>query len=57
MLINKAVPIREPVLEYTLIFLVETYLKLVLDNSRKIIHCKVNLYNVYIKLYSVYIEI
>ena len=57
MLINKAVLTGKPVLEYILILLVEAYLKPVLDNSKNISHYKVNLCNVYIKLYRVYIEI
>ena len=44
------------VLEDTLIFLIEVYLKIVLDNFQKIYHCKVNLCNIYIKLYKICIN-
>ena len=56
-LINKPVSIIKLVLKDALIFLVEAYLKPVLDNPRKIGYCRINFCNVYIKLYSVNIEI
>jgi len=56
-LINKLVLIREPVLKDTLIFLVKAYLKLVLGNSQKINYCKVYLWNVYIELYRIFMEV
>lgn len=39
-LINKPIPIWEPVLEDVLIFLVESYLKPVLDNFKKLYNYK-----------------
>ena len=45
-LVDKAVSIRKPVLKGTLIFLIKAYLKLVMNNSREVNHCKVDLYNV-----------
>ena len=51
--INKIVPIRELVLEDVLIFLIEAYFKLVLNNSEKIYHCKFDFCNIYIELYRI----
>jgi len=55
--INKLVTIRELVLENNLIFLIEAYLKPVLGNSWMIDHCKIDLYNIYIKLHRICIEV
>jgi len=55
--INKLVLIKKPVLEDALIFLVEAYLKPVLGNFREIGYCKINFYNIYIKLYGVCIKV
>ena len=40
-----------------LVFLVETHLKLVLGYFCKGGHCKIDFYNIYVKLYQIYIEI
>ena len=56
-LINKKVPIRELVLQDALVFLVEAYLKLVLDNSYKISHCEVDFHNVCVELHKISMEI
>jgi len=40
-----------------LVLLVETHFKPVLDNSREIDHCKVDLCNVHIKLHNVCMKI
>jgi len=52
-LVDKAVPIRKPILKNTLVFLVMAYFKLILGNSREIDYCKVNFCNIYIKLYEI----
>ena len=52
----KLVLIQELDLKNALVLLVEVYFKLVLDNFRKVYYCKINLYNVYIELYSVCIK-
>ena len=56
-LIHKQVPVGEPVLKNTLVFLVEAYLKPVLDYSSKIGHCEVDFHNVHIKLCQISMEI
>lgn len=56
-LVNKLISIREPVLKDTLIFLVKTYLKPVLDNFQKINHYEFYLCNIHIELYRVCIEV
>ena len=56
-LINKQVSVREPVLQDALVFLVEIHLKLVLGYSSKIGHCKVDFYNIHIKLHQISVEI
>ena len=56
-LINKQVLIKEPVLQNTLVFHVEAYLKLVLGYFSKIGHYKVDFCNVYIKLHQISMEI
>ena len=44
-------------MQNALIFLVKVYLKLVLGNSSEIGYCKVNFYNVHIKLHEISTEI
>ena len=56
-LINKKIPIGELVLQNALVFLVEAYLKLVLDNSYKISHCEVDFHNICVELHKVSMEI
>jgi len=56
-LINKQVLVREPVLQNTLVFLVKTHLKPVLDYSSEISHCKVDFHNVHVKLYWISMEL
>ena len=56
-LINKKIPIGEPVLQDALVFLVEAYLKLVLGYSSKVGYCEVDFYNVHIELCRVGTEI
>ena len=41
----------------TLVFLFETHLKPVLGYFRKIDYCKIDLGNIYIKLYKIFIEV
>ena len=55
--VNKAVSIRKSVLKDILIFLVETYLKLVLDNLREIGYCKFDLCNIYVELHEICVKI
>jgi len=55
--VNKEVLVREPVLQDTLIFLVEAHLKLVLSDSSKISYCKINFYIVCIELYRIGMEV
>lgn len=55
--VNKAVSIRKSVLKDILIFLVKTYLKLVLDNLREIGYYKVDICNVYIELHEICVKI
>ena len=40
-----------------MVFLVEAYFKLVLDNSSEIGYCKVDFHNVHVELYGISIEI
>ena len=54
---NKKILVGEPVLQNTLVFLIEAYLKPVLNNSNKIGYCKVKFYNVCIKLYGICVEV
>ena len=54
---NKQVPVREPVLQDVLVFLVEAHLKPVLGYSSEISHCKVDFYNIYVKLCWISMEI
>ena len=56
-LINKQVLVREPVLQDTLVFLVEVYLKLVLGYSSEINHYKVYFCNICVKLHWISMEI
>ena len=56
-LVYKQVPIREPVLQNTLVFLVEAHLKPGLGYSSKISYCKVDFRNVYVKLHQISMEI
>ena len=55
--IDKQVPIKEPVLKDTLVFLVEAYLKPVLGYSSKIGHCKIDFHNIYVKLHWISTEV
>jgi len=55
--IDKVVLIKKPILKDVLIFLGKTYLKIALDNSRKIGYCKVNLCDVCIELYRICVKI
>ena len=55
--INKQVPIEEPVLQNTLVFLVKAHLKLVLGYSSEVGHCEVDFCNVYIELYQISMEV
>jgi len=55
--INKQVPVREPVLQDALVFLVEPYLKPVLDYFSEISYCEVDFHNVHVKLYWISMEI
>ena len=55
--VNKTVSIRKSVLKDILIFLVKTYLKLVLDNLREIGYHKVDLCNIYIELHEICVKI
>ena len=56
-LINKKVLIRKPVLQNTLVFLVETYLKPVLGDSYEIGHCDIDFCNVYVELCGIGTEV
>jgi len=56
-LINKQVPVREPILQNALVFLVEPHLKLVLGYSSEISHCEVDFHNVHVELYWISMEI
>ena len=56
-LVYKQVPIREPVLQNTLVFLVEAHLKLGLGYSSEISYCKVDFCNVYVELHQISMEI
>jgi len=55
--INKKISVRELVLQDTLVFLVEAYLKLVLGDSSKIDYYEVDFYNVYMKLCRISMEV
>ena len=54
---QKQVPVGELVLQNTLVFLVEVYLKLVLGYSSEIGHCEVDFHNVHVKLCWISAEI
>ena len=56
-LVNKKVPVREPVLQNALVFLVKVYLKPVLDNSSKVGYYEVDFCDVYIKLHGISAEV
>jgi len=56
-LINKQVPVKEPVLQDALIFLVEAYLKLVLDYSSEVDYCEVDFCNVCVELCQISAEV
>jgi len=57
-LLTKKIPVREPVLQDVLVFLVEAYLKPVLGNSSEIdYYNKVNFCNVCIELYRINMEV
>ena len=44
-------------MQNALVFLVEAYFKLVLNNSSEIGHCKINFYNICVKLYRIRTEV
>ena len=56
-LVYKQVPVKEPVLQDALVFLVEAYLKPVLDYSSEVDHCEVDFHNVHVELCWVSMEI
>ena len=56
-LINKLISIQKSILKNILIFLVNTYFKLVLRNFREVHHYKIDLYNIHIELHEINIEI
>ena len=56
-LVHKQVPVREPVLQDVLVFLVKAHFKPVLDYSSEIGHCEVDFHNVHVELCQVSMEI
>ena len=56
-LINKEVPIREPVLQDALVFLVKAHLKPVLGYSSEVDHYEVDFCNIHIKLCKISTEV
>ena len=56
-LVYKLVPVKEPVLKDTLVFLVETHLKPVLGYSSKVDYCEIDFRNVHVKLHWISAEI